>query len=545
MVTRKIKAAILVIFLVFTTVLSTACSEKDGSGYLFRYSLLGDPKILDPQLAEDTSSLLVIENMFCGLFKTTEGGKLAEGVSYLNYTTSSGGLKYTFTLKKDFYWINSDSDFKVQVTAHDFVFAFQRLMNQNTRSPYASDFFCIKNAEKVYTGELDAAQLGVKADGDYTLEFELEYTNANFLYLLTTSSAMPCNQAFFESTKGKYGLEVEASASNGAFYLNSWQYDPYGTNNYLIMRKNKYYAQVYPVFPSSLNFFTEKTLEKVEKDYIDGATDVVVSDGSNKKLFKSGYTVDAYETKSVGLVFNSGSEVFSDLELRQALSFSIDRSGYDAKLSENAKSAYAIIPAGITMLNKSYRELVSENDKSPYNLDLALELWNHALAVSGKRSIDSINIMVPVSFQQMDWLKYITQQWQNKLEFFCGIEPVSNAEYLRRLSSGEYEIALYQLSFNYNSPEAVLNNFKTDDSNNRIHYTNLQVDILLEQSGKAENLSDCVKLYAEAEKRIIEDYIYTPLFYQKEYLIYSGTIQDLEYNPFTKQIDFYSAKNFN
>lgn len=542
MVTHKIKTAIFVIFIAMALLLS-ACSKKDGTGYLFRYSLLGDPKILDPQLAEDASSLVVLENMFCGLFRTTEGGKLTEGVAS-DYAISSDGLVYTFTLREDFYWMNADSDFQQQVTASDFVFSFQRLLNRSTQSPYAQDFFCIQNAERYYSGECGVEELGVKATGSFSLEIRLAYTNANFLNLLTTSPAMPCNQAFFESTKGKYGLEVEACVSNGAFFLKSWEYDAYGTNNYLIMRKNKYYNAVYPVAPSSLNFFTQKNTEELEADFISGGTDCIVADGTNKKLFKGGNIIDEFETKSAGLVLNAQSEIFSNPDFRKALSLSIDRSAYNDELSGGARAAYGIVPSGITLLNKSYRELVSESDKSLYTPEQAQTLWSNALTASGKLSVDGMNILVPTGFQNSEWLKSITQQWQSELQFFCGIEPVTNAEYNRRLLAGEYDLVFYQLAYSYNNPAAVLNNFRTGDSGNRIGYSNADVDLLLAQSERAQNLSDCVKLYSAAEKAVIDDCIYLPLFYQKEYLIYPDTVEGLAYNPFTKQIDFSLAKNF-
>jgi len=45
---------------------AAGCSkeEDDGSGYTFTYTLHGNPQNLDPQLATDRSSLMVIKNMF-------------------------------------------------------------------------------------------------------------------------------------------------------------------------------------------------------------------------------------------------------------------------------------------------------------------------------------------------------------------------------------------------------------------------------------------------------------------------------------------------
>jgi len=139
---------LLCIFITLSFIISTGCSEKDGSGYLFKYSLSADPKNLDPQIADDTPAMTVMGNIYSGLLKFADNGKLTEAVA-TDYKISSDGLTYTFNLREDNYWSGSDSDFKEQVTSKDFVFAFRRIFDKNTSSPYAKDFICIKNADKV------------------------------------------------------------------------------------------------------------------------------------------------------------------------------------------------------------------------------------------------------------------------------------------------------------------------------------------------------------------------------------------------------------
>ncbi len=66
------------------------------------------------------------------------------------------------------------------VTANDFVFAYQRLMDPKTISPYASMLFGLKNAKKINQGELPLNRLGVRALNKNTLEVELGISNALF-----------------------------------------------------------------------------------------------------------------------------------------------------------------------------------------------------------------------------------------------------------------------------------------------------------------------------------------------------------------------------
>jgi len=94
-------------------------------------------------------------------------------------------------------WSNGD-----QVTAHDFVFAYRRLMNPLTAAKYATILYPIKNAEKVNIGELDVTQLGVKAVNDTTLQIRNLITNGPYVlvsYTLNDRIVMKKNPHFYEA----------------------------------------------------------------------------------------------------------------------------------------------------------------------------------------------------------------------------------------------------------------------------------------------------------------------------------------------------------
>lgn len=533
---KKIGILLLAAFML----LAVGCKEKDGSGALFRYSLLGEPKNLDPQLAADTSSLIIINNMFDGLLRIGSDGKLTAGAA-TDYSVSEDGLTYTFSLKEDMLWYSDNEDFSEPVTAKDFVFAFRRIFDKRTGSPYASEFLCLENAE-ILNGEAEYDQIGVFAPDDYTVIFKLSYPNANFLTLLTTPPAMPCNEKFFYSTGGKYGLESESTISNGPFYLKYWQYDPYGKDNYLILRKNTNFSSKETVYPSSLNFFVETDSEKIKADFFDKNTDCFVSSGEDKKIFSSSYETTEYESLSYGLIFNLEDEKLSNYQLRKGLCLTFDRSGYQEVLGDSSRTAYAIVPSGVTLLNKSYRELVAEEGKGQFLPDEGKEAFKAGNTELGQFSLEGVKILVPESYQNIDYIKALTQQWQKNLSFYCGVEQVSDGEYQSRLESGEYQIAILCLSGDFNSPASVLEAFATGGRKNYSGYSNPAVDELLEKSKHVKTMSECVQLYHQAESAVLSDFAYLPLYYQKQYLVYKKTISDIQFNPFTGQIYFKDAE---
>lgn len=536
----RFKKTIAVILVLIMAVLSASCSEDDGSGVTFKYAFDSDPKNLDPQLSVDVSSLNVIQNLYEGLFKISADGSISAAVAS-EYSVSSDGLTYNFTLREDCFWIGKN-DIKINLTAKDFEFAFQRLINPATKSPYANEYFCIKNAEEINNGELDVDALGVKATDDFKLEIKLDYPNSAFLSLLAKSSSSPCNEEFFYSTKGKYGLETYAVISNGAFYLHQWLYDAYGQDNYLILRKNSLYVGD-RIFPYSINYFVNRDTSRTINNFLSGDLDFIIDNGKTASLFKTDKVkYNGYEIASSGIIYNLENPIMQTVEVRKALSLSLDRTAFESELPFSLSASYGIIPSGITVLNKSFRELTAQPVAAP-NIALAQYLWESTLTKSEKIELANTAIIVPQSYPYMEFLNFITAQWGENLGFYCSVEPLDDAEFSARVASGNYLLAISQIRGNENSPAAFLDYFKTDGGN-FFSLSDSALDEILNSAEKRLNLNESLLDYQLAEKYIIENYYYTPLFYEKEFLIFQSKISDIIYDPFTRQLDFISAKKF-
>lgn len=516
----------------------TGCEEDDGSGHTFKYNLSSNPQNLDPQLASDESSIMVIENIMSGLVKKDSDGSIQPDAAK-SYTISDDGLVYTFELKDDIYW-ESAADYTGKLTAEDFVFAFQRIYDSKALfSPYINDFLCIKNAEAVSKGSLSKDKLGVTATSDDTLQIELEYPSFDFLEKLTLTGAKPCSKAFFEFTKGRYGLSAETTASNGAFYLKEWNYDPYWDNNYMILRRNKSNSENYFTYPYSLNFFIKSGTDTNMSEFTAGDIDCTVVSNYDKKAFvKNQY--ESYATKTYGLIFNTNSKYLASKSIREALSSSFVRV---ESQNPDYVSGSGIIPAGISVAGRKYRELVSDEGLNLYDKGKALSLWNSELKANNYVSIDGLKITVPESFEEPTLISGITEQWQQNLEFYCGVEVVSENEYQLKLSNGTYDIALVEIQSESGTASGFFDYFS---SNNDLITPNTRYAVAgaVAQISKAENLGKATELYTNAEQTIIDSYEFIPICYGNEYFIYPDNVTDLIYDPITHSIDFSEAKYF-
>lgn len=74
---------------------------------------------------------------------------------------------------------------------------------------------------------------------------------------------------------------------------------------------------------------------------------------------------------------------------------------------------------------------------------------------------------------------------------------------------------VYPLTGSYNSPLAVLEEFES--GNNDFGYSNASFQQLVDEIKRLGNHNDSVEKYISAEKMLLNDFVFIPVFYKKEY----------------------------
>lgn len=475
-----------------------------------------------------------------GLLTLGRDGSVKEGAAS-DFVVSDDGLTYSFKLKQDIYWTDK-GDFEEKCTARDFVYGFTRLFLPETRSARAKDYYCIKNSELLHTGKItDTSLLGVKAKGDYELEITLEYPNPRFLTMLTEPPAMPCSEKFFLQSQGKYGLSDECTPSNGAFYVRRWLYDPHAdkeSNNFILGRNSKN-TEAVEVCPAALNIYIRDE-ELFVDDFLGGDVNCVAA--SDSGLIKGGCVIEEFDTITCGLAFNRRSELFKDSDFCMALALLVDR---DTALSAlpDYTAAEGVVPKQVTMLDKSYRELVGVCGLLGYDAAAARRYYLKAQPRLDSTLFTGAKVIVPDSAAETA-VSYAMQEWQREYSFYCVIEKLDGDEYRARLADGDYDIAVLELSGRCNSPSAFLGQFGADSAENCTGYSDSELDRLLEQAGSTADLSESAEIYGRAEQRLIDNAAFVPLYGKSEYFYTSEGCMDIVYEPFSKTVDFSLAKLF-
>lgn len=529
--------------------LLTGCGNEDkgsGTGHQYKAVLCGNPESLDPQFADDPSSNTVIKNLYSGLMSVDAGGNIV-ACNAESYSVSADGTAYTFTLRGDNVWFYDTNDDDVieedeyfPVTAKDYVFALRRVLDPKMKSPYAKDFSCIKGAKLIGRGLLEPEKAEIYAPDDSTLVVVLEEPNAEFLYLMSTPAAYPCNEEFFDSTKGRYGLDDRSVMSNGAFFVRQWFYDPYGKNNILYMKRNDAdWSETYAICPSLLSFSIERSEEDIRKVFKSEDTECFTTRNRNPYNPKK-YIVEGTSATTLGLIFNPEDRYFSNENMRRALALAVDREKLAKDLDSDLTPAYGIIPSAVRLSGRSYRELVSDRSFDLFDSSAAQEAFSQGRSEVGAESLEGVKVLVCGGTVDTAALHVLTQDWQSIFGTYIGIDEVTKEEYYSRIESGDYSIALYPLKGELCYGASVIAQFE-------------DVPCLKYIAGEAEltaplrNCTDTnalVEAYTAAERGIIEKYGFVPVFYKKSYLIASKDNEQICYDPFTEAVDFRLALNY-
>ncbi|MDD6032224.1 MAG: peptide ABC transporter substrate-binding protein [Oscillospiraceae bacterium] len=518
---KRALSLLLTLFLLLSVLAGCGRVSQD-----FYYDIETAPVNLDPQSASDYSSQLVIASLFEGLMRVGEDGGL-EPAAAERYMVSNNGLTYRFFLREDGAW--SDG---TPVTAHDFVYAFQRLFNPDTNAPLVSQFFCLENGEEVLAETLSPEVLGVEAEDDYTLVFRLETYNSRFLYLLTTAPAMPCSESFFTGTRGKYGLAQKTIMGNGPFYLSSWE-----TTALRFKRNAEYRDASMTAETVRLNILDKmEDAGSIRQRFLEGRTSAAALDSLSG--LEEGIHAASSENTAWGLAFNLNRAPFSEKSIRQALLYSMSLGSGESALPEGAERAKAVIPHNIRLEGRSYRESAGDNLLPERDAEQALSCWRQGLEALGETQLTGLSVIIPEGGGHETAFAYLAQVWQRDLSLYLTVEVLPAAEYQKRLASGAFDLALTSLSGAYNSPHAVLELFQSQGGGNYWGFSDSTFDALLTRAETDSNAEEALSLYRQAEQLLIEEAAFLPLYYQSEYFVMSESVTGIVYDFDSRIVSF-------
>ena len=536
---KKICYISFAITIVFIISIFSGC-KKSKFDNLISYSFLNDVHNLDPQTACESEEITIINNIYEGLFKKSLDGGYENGVAK-NIEISEDEKKYTFELKQNVFWkMPNKPNEKNKVTAQDFVFAFKRLISPKTNSPYASNYFFIKNKKKINEGKEDLNNLGISAASDNKLILELEFATPFLKQLLAETPAMPCNKDFFESTNGRYGLTKANIASNGPFFLSSWETT--GKTKKIKIRRNADYHFKDIVKIIGVNFSIRDKDSAFNLFQKKETNTAIVDQTQFDELSKNEITSQNFQNSVSGLVFNNNIPFFALKETRFALSSAVNREILKNKLTKSQTIAYNIVPNSVTINGVCYNKQRPDGEPlcPKYNPDIAKKLITASKNIMKNENknfnINSYSILI--NSEKHFVLDQLLQTWQKDLNIFLKIQPEDKETYYKKLKNKEFDIALITLNSKYNSPASILSGFKNNSPFNYMSYDIPEFDETL-NFAISPTISHTLTKYFKAEQMICHNGYFIPLFFETSYFVHDSKLKNIIFSPASKK--FYYA----
>ena len=513
----RFSAVVLTIAFVFAL---TGCGSGSNSFTWFVDSI---PANLDPQVASASADVIACENLYSGLVRKDPSGKYEPALCE-RWEKSSDGLTYTFYLKDGLtYTAAKGNATDYAITAEDFVFAFRRLFRAETNSPYAVEFAALENSAAVLAGQMPESVLGVTASGPLTLVFHLSSADDNFLEKLTLPGAMPCDEEFFNSTRGTYGLNASSTLSSGSFYIYNW------TASGLFLRRAPSGSLIDSLrLVQNTNSAGQSAAELIANEKCSAAPDDTAAPTTLTSL--------SYSDTTWSLLFNCSS-VFASTELRQALA-SAARGAAEVPDGGLYAAANGLVPDGLTVDGMNYRD--TAGDVTPAAVD-AKALYLTARQALTTSDFNKVSLMVPAGSGVTSAAEEINGVWQKEFSLFFSVEEVDEETFAKRLAEGDYTIALAPISAEGGSVYNMLNQF-TAAGGGLTGYVDSLYATQLQASTQATGSSRC-RLLGDCERQLLSDAVAVPLFAQQKRLLIAPGIQNLIFDPFGPVLDLtYTTK---
>ena len=290
----------------------------------------------------------------------------------LEYTKSEDGLKYTFKLREGVVWVDNQGREVAKLTADDFVAGMQHMMDASGGLEYLVCKGCanIVGADEYLSGEVDFADVGVKAIDDYTLEYTLTTPTDYFPTMLGYGVFAPMSRSYYESKGGKFGEDYDSAAETYLYgkgpdsiaYCGPYVITSFTSKNTIVCEANESYWNKDNINLKSFTYmYTDGTdHQKMYDDFFNGVVDTLGMTTERVEIARAAGTFDQYAYISdTDATTYCG---FFNLYRTAFANFDDASQGISPKTEEDIERTQA------AMINKNFRlALATAIDRATYN----------------------------------------------------------------------------------------------------------------------------------------------------------------------------------
>ena len=416
-----------------------------------------------------------------------------------SWDSSDNQTRWTFHMRPGGKWSDGRP-----VTAHDFEYAFKRMLNPATGSSYAFFYYDIKGSRGYNTGKAaNADGVGIQAMDDLTLVIETE----------GPCPYLPMIAAFFTSNPvprwqvEKYGdhwAKDENIISNSSYKVSKWL-----SGQHLEFQLDAMYNGPNKGFFSTIrSIFFQNQMASGLLPYENDELDLAQIDVRDLNRVENDERLNAelhlfMDFNALYLFFQTREGIFSDKRIRRAIGHAIDRDVLcNVVLRGNALPAYTMIPPG-------FPGYAGDELKSIQRFDVteAKRLLADA-GYPGGRGFPSTEIWLRGDLpHRVMASEAIAAMLKENLNINVSVQNMEARSYNEKML--QFEVPLSLIPFQYDFPDQhnLLGMVWHTQAKGvgRHDWTNTEFDALIDGAARETDSDLRRRMYTDAERILIED----------------------------------------
>lgn len=396
---------------------------------------------LDPRMGTDDHSSHVLRMLFEGLTRLGPDGKAEKGIAE-SISISSDGLHYSFKLRAST-WNDG-----TPLSAHDFLYGWQKVLSPDFDLSFAYLFYPILNAQEIKEGKLDMSQLGAQAKEDHLLEIRLKYPIPYFLELLAHPIFSPISRHVDRRSPywtTQLGLSYPC---NGPFQLLT-SHPRFGYQ----LVKNPHYWDASSCNLDQVVFLCIGSHEEARALFSQGEIDILGYPFTQFIPKNFGGEAFAFPEKStIWCLLNNEKFPLNHLKFRQALKYATNCKELFTLLAPNAEFTSSPVQPGLSTIDATI----------DYDPKKALELLGEFLK-DQKITLDALPpLVISISGKTIHQkIAYLLKEcWEKSLNLRCKVEEGSTSGMYERCKQGDFQVSIMRWISYFHDPSYILNAFQ-------------------------------------------------------------------------------------
>ncbi len=514
-------------------VLAALALATAGTGWAqkaINVSLDQDPYIIDP-----TANWLydVPANMFVTLvgYDFTTSSTVPAGAD--SWTVSDDGTTYTFHIREGWTW--SDG---TPVTAGDYVYAFQRIVDPATAAPMAYRVYVIQGAQAINQGDTtDMSTLGVKALDDHTLQIQLIAPSSWFLSSLgSIGHAVP---KWAIDAHGDDWTLPDNIVVNGPYKLTRLE-----PENLAVLEKNPTYFDADKVDIDTINLYVIKEESTALALFEDGMLDIVSVPATDLDRVKADPMLSEEFHNSPKNVlyyydFNAQKPPFDNVEVRQAFAAAVDK---QAIVDFVTKGGEVVAPT-LTPPGSFGHVPDSANVGIPFDPEHAKELLADA-GYPGGKGLPKITLAFNAGETHSRIAQAVQQMWQQTLGATVDLQPVEGRAYSQIAADGAFNVWRMGWGMDYPDANNIHAELFTTDVGAKALVHDPAYDQLIAEAAVEQDQAKRQQMYVEAETMLVQNEAgVMPIYWSADNLLIKPSLQPVLSGSFNREFWKWSLKD--